>query len=177
MVAEPINELLYCYYHPNRETLLRCNNCERPICLECAVKVPTGYRCKECVRGQQKIFETATTIDYPIAILIAGALSYLGSLLAGVLGFFTIFIAPLAGMLIAEAVRAATRRRRSPLLFKLTAVATAVGALPNLLLVLAGMLLTGSLGGGLFSLIWYAVYAVLVTGTAFTRLSGISIRR
>ena len=176
MSVDP-NTPLFCYNHPNRETMLRCNSCERPICLECAVKVPTGYRCKECVRGQQKVFETATTLDYPVSILIAGGLSYLGSLLAGILGFFTIFIAPLAGMLIAEAVRAATRKRRAPLLFKLTAAAAAVGALPNLVLLLAGMLLSGGLGGGLLSLIWYSVYAVLVTGSVFTRLSGIAIGR
>ena len=45
-----------------------------PICSECAVLTPTGYRCKECVRGQQKVFDTARWIDYPLAIVIAGVL-------------------------------------------------------------------------------------------------------
>ncbi len=31
---------LHCYLHPERETLLRCNNCERPICTKCAVLTP-----------------------------------------------------------------------------------------------------------------------------------------
>src|SRR5512140_2061741 len=94
--------VLHCVNHPNVETSLRCNRCERPICTRCAVLTPTGYRCKECVRGQQKIFETAQVIDYPLAFVIAMALGYVGSLVASVLGFFTIFIAPIAGMVIAE---------------------------------------------------------------------------
>ena len=52
-------DTLYCYVHPNRPTSLRCNRCERPICAECAVRTPTGYRCPECIRSQQKIFDTA----------------------------------------------------------------------------------------------------------------------
>ena len=55
---------LYCYVHPTRETSLRCNNCERPICAQCAVRTPTGYRCKECVRERQKTFETAEWYDF-----------------------------------------------------------------------------------------------------------------
>ena len=31
-----------CYNHPTRATLLRCNNCERPICSSCAIRTPTG---------------------------------------------------------------------------------------------------------------------------------------
>ena len=49
---------LTCYNHPNRETVLRCNRCEQPICVQCAVKTPTGYRCKQCVKTQQKVFVT-----------------------------------------------------------------------------------------------------------------------
>ena len=53
-MTESPNEKMYCYNHPQRETVLRCNRCERPMCTSCAVLTPTGYRCKECVRGQQK---------------------------------------------------------------------------------------------------------------------------
>src|SRR5512140_2507734 len=97
--------VLHCVNHPNVETTLRCNRCERPICARCAVLTPTGYRCKECVRGQQKIFETALWYDYVLAVVLAGGLSFAGSLLVQVLGFFTIFVAPIAGVVIAEAVR------------------------------------------------------------------------
>ncbi len=46
----------YCANHPGVETSLRCNKCGKPICAKCAVRTPTGYRCKECVRGQLKDF-------------------------------------------------------------------------------------------------------------------------
>ena len=81
------SEALFCYNHPNRETLLRCNKCDRPICTECAILTPTGYSCKECVRSHQKKFETAQWLDYPAAILIAGAASFFGSYVSSVLCF------------------------------------------------------------------------------------------
>jgi len=165
---------LYCVNHPQRETLLRCNRCERPICSACAVLTPTGYRCKDCVRGQQKIFETAQTIDYPVAIVIAAALSFGGSLIAPVMGFFIIFIGPIAGVIIAEAVRWTTGRRRSKALFQLAAGAAAVGSLPLLLIRLLPLLM-GSGIDSLLGLVWQGVYAFLVVTTVYYRLSGIRI--
>ena len=38
----------YCYRHPDRETLLSCSQCERPICTSCMVPAPVGIRCPEC---------------------------------------------------------------------------------------------------------------------------------
>lgn len=37
-----------CYRHPDRETLLACSHCERPICTACATQAPVGLRCPEC---------------------------------------------------------------------------------------------------------------------------------
>ncbi len=96
-MSEDSTSSLYCYNHPQRETLLRCNRCERPICQSCAVLTPTGYRCKECVRGQQKIFDTARWWDYPLAFLTAGVISYFGSRVANLFGFFPILVRPVAG--------------------------------------------------------------------------------
>jgi membrane associated rhomboid family serine protease len=39
---------LRCYRHPDRETLLSCSNCERPICTSCAQPAAVGLRCPEC---------------------------------------------------------------------------------------------------------------------------------
>lgn len=178
-------EVMYCYRHPQRQTLLRCNRCERPICSECSILTPTGYRCPECVRGQQRTFDTSRSWDYVIAVVIAGVLSFLGSLLASVLGFFTIFIAPVVGYLIAEAIRKSVQRRRSRLLFQLSAGAAALGALPLLLVAVISLLIgIGSQGGGLsglaglggvLSLVWHGLYAFLVVSTTYYRLSGIQL--
>ncbi|MFL7891029.1 MAG: B-box zinc finger protein [Anaerolineales bacterium] len=164
----------YCENHPNVESTLRCNRCNKPICAKCAVLTETGYRCRECVRSQQKNFDTATWIDYILAVGIALILTYIGSLIVSRIGFFTIFVAPVAGMVIAEAIRFAIRRRRSKRLFQATAVATAVG---GILPVLSVLFLTGfSINlGGLFFFIWPVVYTVLVTSTVYYRLAGISL--
>ncbi|HNW14496.1 MAG TPA: B-box zinc finger protein, partial [Anaerolineaceae bacterium] len=58
-------DTLYCKNHPQRETYLRCNRCNDPICVQCAVLTPTGYRCKNCISGQQKVFETSEGLDVP----------------------------------------------------------------------------------------------------------------
>lgn len=169
---------MYCYAHPKRETLLRCNRCNRPICQSCAVLTPTGYRCKECVRGQQKIFDTTRWWDYPIAVVTAGVLSYVGSLITSVFGFFTILVAPVAGMIIAEAVRFVVRKRRSKTLTLLAAAATLIGALitPLVQLVLSLVFITSGQGLSLLlGLLWPAVYAVLVTSTMYYRLKGIRL--
>lgn len=167
---------LYCYNHPDTETTLRCNRCERPICARCAVLTPTGYRCKECVRGQQKIFETALWYDYVLAVVLAGGLSFVGSLLVQVLGFFTIFVAPIAGVVIAEAVRYATGRRRSKRLFQLTTAAAVLGCLPILLVIL--LRVVGGFGGitALLPLLWQGLYLFTIASTLYYRLAGIQIR-
>ena len=173
------SETLYCYIHPDRETLLRCNNCERPICTKCAVLTPTGYRCKECVRGQQKVFETANTGDFILATLVAGGLSLLGSYVVPLLGFFTIFLAPLAGTAIAEIVTRITGRRRSKTLFYLIAGAMVVGALPLLLITLISFFAGLRFGVfnffGLLPLVYQVAYIVLCTGSVFYRLAGIRL--
>ena len=180
MSQDPVQPM-FCYTHPQRETLLRCNQCDRPMCTSCAVRTPTGYRCKECVRGQQKIFNTAQWWDYPVAVIVGGVLSYLGSLLTGFMSFFTILLAPVAGMVIAEAVRLALRKRRSKNLPLITAIAVLVGALISPLSTLVMMLLfavsgsTTGLLGGLLYLIWPAVYAIVVASTVYYRLKGIRI--
>jgi hypothetical protein len=174
-MTEETTPKLYCYIHPDRETLLRCNRCEQPICSQCAVLTPTGYRCKNCVRGQQKIFDTAQSTDFIAAGGISLVLSFVGSLVAGVMGFFTIFLAPIAGVIIAEAVRWAVHRRRSKLLFQTAAGAAALGSLPLLVLSLAPLLFGGGIGG-ILGLIYRGLYTVLVTSSVYYRLGGIDIR-
>jgi len=182
-MSENIPDTLYCANHPDRPTGLRCNRCEKPICTSCAILTPTGYRCKECVRGQQKVFDTAQSLDPLIAAAIAAPLSLAGSYIASFMGFFTIFIAPIAGMLIAEAVRWAVKRRRSRLLFLVAAGAALIGALIlPMLRLMQTVLVVGAgysnyLGIGLLGLVWYGIYAFLVTSTVYYRLSGIQISR
>jgi hypothetical protein len=176
---EPIDQLT-CANHPNVQTTLRCNRCEKPICARCAVRTPTGYRCKECVSGMRKVFDTSRWYDYPLAFAVAAILGYIGSRVASFLGFFTLFIAPIAGVIIAEAVRKLLNRRRSPRLYWTAAAGAAIGSLPLLVILGLRMFLLLSAGSGslgfLLPIVWQFIYTFMVTSTVYVRLSGIQIR-
>ena len=113
--------VMYCANHPAVETYLRCNKCNKPICLQCAVQTPVGYRCKECVRSQQDVYFNAATGDNFIALAVAFGVVTVATPIVGfflaVSGFFSWIIAFLAGSaagsLLAQVVRAAVKRRRS----------------------------------------------------------------
>ncbi len=166
----------YCYYHPDIETSLRCNQCEKPICARDAILTDTGYKCKECVRNRQKVFETAEWFDYIVIALVAGGLAFLGGLLISILpwGFLSIFISPAVGIGIAEAARRAVNKRRSKRLTQTAIIAALLGSLPFLL----GALLPLLFGAGLnlWSIIWQGFYTFTVTSTVAYRLGGIRIR-
>lgn len=167
----------YCYAHPTRETSLRCKRCDRPMCVSCAVRTPTGYVCKECVRQQQKTFDTAMWYDYLIGFGVTFVLSLIASGLTGViasfLGFYMIFIAAAvgggAGAFIADIALRAVNKRRSKSLFISCAVGVVAGALP-VMMVLFFM-------GNMLALISLGVYIVVVTPTVYSRLSGIQLTR
>lgn len=172
---------LFCANHPNRETQLRCNQCEKPICIQCVVKTPTGYRCKDCVRSQQKIFDTAKWFDYPLALGTGAILAYLGSLFIPRLFIFAIFVSPIAGGVITEIIRALIRKRRSQRLFRLVTLSVAIGCLPQLLIQLVAVFLYITTQANiqlsfLITLGLQFLYTVLVTSTTYYRLSGIQIR-
>jgi hypothetical protein len=167
---------IYCANHPGVETTLRCNKCGKPICAKCAIRTPTGYRCKECVRGQLKIFDTALWYDYLLGFVTAGILGFIASLLASLIsslsfiGWILIIIgAPTAGVIIAEGVRLVTRKRRSRALFITIAAGVVVGALPVILIQLVHL--------SFFSLIFQGIYLFIATPIVYTRLSGIQLTR
>jgi len=168
--------IMYCYVHPNRETSLRCNNCNRPICASCAVRTPTGYRCRECIKGHQKAFDTAEWYDYIVgfvtAAILSGIASFLVTLIGGI-GFFGWLIifagAPTMAALIAEAVRIVLRKRRARSLFITVAVGVVVGALP--------IILFQALTLQFFGLIFQVIYLIIATPVIYTRLSGIQFFR
>ena len=75
-----------CYRHPNRETGVRCSNCERPICPDCMTSTPVGMRCPECARQSTKARTIRAASDEPsLTYLLIGinVLVGLGSLLGG----------------------------------------------------------------------------------------------
>lgn len=173
------DEVLTCYKHPDRETYLRCNQCDRPICTSCAVRTPTGYRCKECVRGQEKKFDNAHISDYVIASLISAAIAFFGSYVARFLGFFTLLLAPLASMLISEAVLKLTRGRNSNGLSQVVLISAILGSLPLVILDLYSLYVYTRLGvisvSHFLPLVWQAGYTIILATTLRARTRGLYI--
>jgi membrane associated rhomboid family serine protease len=79
-----------CYRHPNRETGVRCSNCERPICPDCMTSTPVGMRCPECARqGRTRVRTMRSTTDEPRLTYILIGINVvvgIGSLLGGGVG-------------------------------------------------------------------------------------------
>ncbi len=170
-----MTETLFCYAHPDRETSLRCRRCEKPMCVSCAQRTPTGYICKDCARQQQKKFETALWHDYVIGILATSLLSLLASgltlFISTFIGFFMFFIAfaiaGAAGVFISNVTLRITGKRRSRALFQACAGGVILGALPFALFLVWT--------GNLFPLIFLGIYAVTATSTVYSRLAGIQL--
>ncbi|MBN1179098.1 MAG: hypothetical protein JXD18_07800 [Anaerolineae bacterium] len=177
-----MSDKTFCVNHPTVETYLRCNRCGDPICPKCAVRTEVGYRCRNCINQQQRVFYTEFR---PIYYLLATAVALPLSLIAGAIipnvGWFAIFLGPLAGMGIAEVTRWAIGRRRGPYTWLVVCGCIVVGALPNLgLLLMSSVIFIGAFGasehttqlalGSATVLLWTAVYLVGAVGTAYARL-------
>jgi len=161
-------DTLYCYYHPNTPTTLRCNRCDKPICAKDAVRTAVGYRCKTCVRQQQDVFFNATPADYVIAAVVALPIGYLAQRLAPQLGFFVIFLGPVIGGLAGEVIWRVTGRRRGRYVWAVALAGLVAGALAALW---PQLRLFFSLGAQVFAgILWDAVFFVLMAGAVLARL-------
>lgn len=51
----------YCYRHPDRETHIRCQRCERPICPDCMNQAAVGFQCPSCVQEGRRTTRSVKT--------------------------------------------------------------------------------------------------------------------
>lgn len=127
-----IDERTFCEVHPDRETSLRCNKCNRLMCADCAVQTPVGYRCKQCVRQHDDKFFTATPNDVLIVFAVcAGLAGVVGAIASGIgvpLLFALILGFPIGGAIGTAALRA-TKRRRARRSAEIGAAGVVVGGL------------------------------------------------
>ncbi|MFI0609793.1 MAG: hypothetical protein ACH37Z_18105 [Anaerolineae bacterium] len=134
-----------CTWHSDRETLISCSRCGRPMCPACSRKHPVGLRCKECARELRSPLYKVSTAQV-MGGLAAGTGTAFGA--AMVLGFVAaafcwigIFLAWGAGFLIGDATSWGAGRKRGRKLQWVAAVATVLGvALLELLVRRFGLL-------------------------------------
>jgi membrane associated rhomboid family serine protease len=95
-VAEPTPT---CYRHHDRETLVSCSSCDRPICTSCMVQAAVGVKCPECAgrpTGAARLkprpvargtaYVTMTLIAFNVAVFILQMLTDSGGLGRGISG-------------------------------------------------------------------------------------------
>jgi hypothetical protein len=120
----------FCAVHPAVETSLRCNKCGRYMCSKCAVKVPVGYRCRQCVYEHQNVFFNVQRLDYAVAAAISLVLAVPAAYVLSRLGLFLVIILGLpAGGLISEAVHRAIGQRRGRYIWLAAVIGIAAGTL------------------------------------------------
>lgn len=51
-----------CPRHPDRESYVRCQRCERPVCPECQRPAAVGVQCIDCVKEQAKTVRTPRSV-------------------------------------------------------------------------------------------------------------------
>ncbi len=88
-----------CYRHHDRETLVSCSSCDRPICTSCMVQSAVGVKCPECAgrpTGAARLkprpvargtaYVTITLIAFNVAVFILQMLTDSGSVGRGIGG-------------------------------------------------------------------------------------------
>jgi membrane associated rhomboid family serine protease len=91
MSAAPGSEVTsHCYRHPNREALIRCVRCDRPICPDCMRPASVGFHCPDDVQaGARTVRAPRTSVGAqiiqspPYVTIVLAALSVAGYLATG----------------------------------------------------------------------------------------------
>jgi len=126
---QPVDDRLFCYRHPDRETWVRCGRCDRPICPACAMQGPVGLRCKTCGRPAFDPLTSFTPVQLLLGIVVAVGSGIVAGYLSGRIGFFSVIVAWFAGGLIAELVGRATGYKRGPVMLGVVLGGIFLGAL------------------------------------------------
>lgn len=141
---EVVPEVEYCYRHPDRETGLRCVQCNRPICGECAKPASVGQLCPECRRQRRPP-------NYQVSVnnmILGGLTGFITAFLMSLLIFFVvtfilpgfffilllIFFGPAMAELIIRVVDRVTGTKRGREMQITVGTAIAMGTLPAALL-------------------------------------------
>lgn len=162
-----------CYRHPNRQTSLRCYNCNNPICIDCSNKTSVGYLCPDCKHALEDKYFNATPFDYFVATVVSLPLSLIAGYLVWRMsgGFFFIFlmlfVGSAIGSLIARLTQKAVGGRRGRYLPHLVVAMMAMGVIIPGVPILLLLLLGGASGSGLVLFLMPVMYLFIAGGSAF----------
>lgn len=129
-------EGLVCAFHPERETLLRCARCARPICVQCAVRHPVGLRCRECARLSRlppyQVGARHLGLGLAGGVVAATGGAFLLQLLPGI--FLALILSPLVGGFVGEVIHRISGGKQGQAMIVVALVALLLGAVLSRLL-------------------------------------------
>jgi hypothetical protein len=135
-----------CGRHPNVATRVSCVQCEAPICPDCMIAAPVGFKCPDCARQASPARPPGRPNQYAQAVGYGAGAAMAAMVVLSLVfrqGFLSWIAAGFAGYLVSEAVRrGASGNRADPfryLGYGLTVAAVAGG----------WMLLAGGVGPAL----------------------------
>jgi len=135
-MTEQDAEITFCRWHPETETGLSCYQCGAPICGKCAKRTPVGYICPDCQKSRKDRFEHAKNYDYLIAAAVSLVLGTIAGVIIGYVSwwYLILFISPIVGGIIAEAIWRLVGRRYGRHLWWIIVAGIVLGAVPGLLM-------------------------------------------
>lgn len=166
-------EVLHCTWHPDRETVLRCARCGRPMCPACATLHPVGMRCKQCFKETRSPLYRVEARGYVLGGVVGGVASVAAAAIVTVVsgligGFFQLLLAFILGSSlgtgIGDVVGRAAGRKRGRGLMAVAGGAVILGAAIVTVVVwqIGGLRAVPAVG--------LVVYTVLATSAAAARL-------
>jgi tetratricopeptide (TPR) repeat protein len=163
-------ETLTCYIHPDRETGLRCIQCQRPICGQCMVRAAVGQLCPECARARRprnyQVAASHIVIAAVLGLFVGAAMSFLVFTLVLPIPFLSFIIAfilaPVVGEFLVRILDRLTHAKRGREMQLATGISLGLASapLPLFLFIL----------GGIIAGLVLTLFAALMIGTAVTRL-------
>ena len=89
MSEPPADVAARCYRHPNREALIRCTRCDRPICPDCMRPASVGFHCPDDVQQDARTVRAPRTsvgariMESPpyatVTLVVLNVLAYVGT--------------------------------------------------------------------------------------------------
>ena len=145
-----------CTNHPTRQTLVACGRCLRPFCIDCLIHTPAGQRCFACAGVRRDHAQRAATRRF----LSAFGAMLLGAAISTLLGgFFSLFIAFIAGGAAGQTISPAITRHNRPWVFVPAALVLFLGAWLGFSL---GLLARGIMSMSARGIVWNPISLILV---------------
>ncbi len=125
-MSEPI---ITCPRHPKTVTYLKCASCNTPICPDCSVQTPVGFKCKRCGTFKETALFSVSPLQAAATILVGVIAGGLAGFILPQLGFFSIWIAMPYGRFAGMVIQRVSGHKLGLLMEVLTGVSIIIGGI------------------------------------------------